>query len=269
MPTMIAKKCAGWPWWVRNLAQAERPATFLVPSNPDDAERLLSRVRTSRGLGERRYGALLRRSAMLRALVQDEVTIDESAVATQFAIRHGEKRRCRIIVTTSAGAAAAARERVERLVAQDPSSPLAGHFANVAVDVSIDPSARLAASPPGVAGGAGGSGWGGGTIEPFSVLDASYPAAIRQAALALSPGQMSPVIVLERSAAVLFLDGIDPPTDISLDAARPEIVADLRTRLERQRMDALVSRTLQAGGVTVLDRSLGWSWDNLAKPPAP
>ena len=47
---------------------------------------------------------------------------------------------------------------------------------------------------------------------------------------------------------------------------RDDVERDLRSRLERVRMDSLVTRTLAAGGVTVLDRSLDFGYENLAKP---
>src|SRR5690606_18565950 len=46
---------------------------------PDEVQRLLDGVRRRRGLGEQRYEALVRRSAMLRALVQDRVSVDEAS----------------------------------------------------------------------------------------------------------------------------------------------------------------------------------------------
>ena len=73
-----------------------------------DAEALLATVRRARGLGPVRFDALLRRSALLRAFVRDEVVVNESMIALAHEIEHGEKRLIRVLATQTLAAAQSA-----------------------------------------------------------------------------------------------------------------------------------------------------------------
>ena len=245
--------------YVRALSQNDRPRPGSPPVTPDEAEILLANIRRTRGLGELRFNALLLRSAKLRAMVRDQIQIDDASLDQAIKIRYGPKHRCRIIVTATSMEAAAARQRIIDATGAGSGLPVVGAlsaaFTVEALQSSIDSSARPA----------------GGLIESFSVSDLSYPGPLRQVAAQLQPGALSPVIALDRNYALLLVEYIEPasPEITSGSLASPlrdEVERDLRARLERTRMDSFVSRALATGGITVLDRSLGFSYENLAKP---
>lgn len=203
----------------------------------EDAERLLGRVRTARGLGDARYGALLRRTAMLRALVQGDVRVSDGAVQQLYRLRFGEKYRARLIVTPTAAVASRAAERIK-----------AGEsFAAVAAEVSVDPSADR-----------------GGLIDPISPADETYPIVIRRAAEETPAGQVSRTLVLEGGFGLLLVESKIDAREPSggLDAVRAELERGVRLRQERLLMNTLARRLLASADVQVLDRSVGWSWRN-------
>jgi hypothetical protein len=84
--------------------------------------------------------------------------------------------------------------------------------------------------------------------------------AVREALAHLEPGGVSPIIPLAEGAAVEVQEGREaartPPADA---AARLE--AELGLQRQRAAMDALARRLVGESRVDVLDRSLGWSWD--------
>ena len=52
----------------------------LDPSNPQRAAEFLKEIRRREGLGPVRFAALLRRNAGLRAMIQEEIQINEEAI---------------------------------------------------------------------------------------------------------------------------------------------------------------------------------------------
>src|SRR5207245_1937673 len=65
---------------------------------PAQGAELLDKVRKSRGLGERRFVSLLRRNAMLRRLVRDDVSVSAEDVRQAYEIRYGVKYRARLML---------------------------------------------------------------------------------------------------------------------------------------------------------------------------
>ncbi len=207
-------------------------------ATPDVAEAVLGEVRRARGLGDRRFAALLRRNAGLRRLVRDEVVITEEDLRTGYQVQHGPKYRARLIVTATDRAAARALARV-----RGGEGEAAETFGAVAAEMSTDSSAAR-----------------GGVIEPISPADPTYPVALREALRGLKVGEVSGVVALEGGFAILKLEEIIPGSGRPLGEVREEVEAELRLIRERAAMDALASRLMQSSRVIVLDRSLDWSW---------
>ncbi len=214
-----------------NLAGSGRGAS--------DAGALLLEVRRARGLGPARFESLLRRTALLRALVADEVRIDEAALREAYAIEHGERRAARLITTTTLQEASRAAARI-----RDGES-----FGAVAAQVSTDQSAAR-----------------GGVIEPISLADASYPPGILSALRSLQEGEVSPPVAIDGGYALVRVERIIPADDVSFEEVREELAARARSRRERVLMDRLASRVLRDADITVLDTGLGraWSWRRAA-----
>lgn len=208
-----------------------------------DADRVLATIRQSRGLGEHRYAALLKRTAKLRRLVAASVTVSDDEVAEAFLINHGPRTRARIITTPASADAAALRERI----AADPAQTRA-RFIEAATAESTDFSADR-----------------GGLLEPINHADPTYPIALRQALATMAPGDLSPIIALERGFAIALCEEQWPADDANAEAEAPRARAAIRLRKERLAMDREAQRLFDAAQLSILDRSLDWSASALRK----
>lgn len=232
-------------------AQIEREERLLEAAlradlGSSDGQRLVAALRASRGLGPVRYRALLRRNAMLRALVGDRVNVTPDQVELAWRIRHGERLRTRVIVVRTEQEAS----RLRRELASVRPELLEATFVEAAQEHSSDP-----------------TGPGGGLIEPFSPDDPAYETSVREAARSLAPGGVSPIVAVDSGFALVFLDARIPPTGVTLESARTRIADDLRVRQERLLMDDLARELLSEGRVTVFDPSVAWSWERTTDTP--
>ncbi len=214
---------------------------------PADGERLLESVRRSRGLGDQRFQRLLERNARMRKLVAPTVEITESEVALAFEMLHGPKYRVRVITTSGEGAASAIRSELAATKDQ-----LGARFADAALRGSTDSSAGR-----------------GGAIDPFSSADPAYPAVVREAVKAMAPGQISPVLAVDRGFAIVLLEEVILADNATLAQESSAITAQVRTRRERQAMDALGLRLVRGADLKVMDRSLDWSLKAARTGPQP
>lgn len=236
-----------------NLEEERRLAIMAMADEAHidevQAGRLLEDLRRERGLGPRRFGALLTRNASLRLLVRETVTVSPQEVRRALDLAFGAGVRARIIVARSAEEAGDAGNRARRAGGDNPAlAALAGAFADEASRVSIDPS--------GVRGGLLGR------VHPD---DDRIPAGVRTALASMRPGEVSPPIGVEGGFAVVLHEGIVPaagePTPQDADRARER----LRRRKERQAMDRLAASLVAGARVTVFDESLRWSWEGSVK----
>ncbi len=201
------------------------------------AERVLAQVRRERGLGEVRFAALLRRTAMMRALVQTEVAITPEAIQRAYEVRYGERFRVRLITV---GSAREAMRLIERLRTGEP-------FDALAMEVSTDVSSVR-----------------GGLIEPISPEDPSWPQALREALRTMTVGEVrgSPV-ALETGFAVLRLEErLAPATDRpSPEVVRADLEQEVRVRQERLLMNRLARRLIAEAPLSVVDTELRRAWE--------
>lgn len=197
-----------------------------------DAESMLATVRRTRGLGPARFEALLRRTAMLRALIQDDVVVTDEMVALAHEIQHGEKRRVRVLATHTLADAQAALAAIAA----------GATFGEAAARLSIDPSAAR-----------------GGLVEPISPADPSYPEALRAAMKRLRVGEISQPLVVDDGFVVIQLEGVDPPTGLSLDETREAVARRVRRQQERSLMAELADRLRRRAQITTLDPHLRYS----------
>ena len=219
----------------------------------EESARVLDAVLARRGLGPNRFAALVRRQAMMRALVAPRVSVGEEQIALAYELRYGPRARVRIITTDRLSQAQQATRRIR---AGEPVSA-------VAAELSTDPSGRT----------------GGLLDEPVSPADAAYPASVREAVLELleragdrgvSPGdltaamepheRLSGVLRLENGYALVYLDAVIQAEAVPRGAVADELAELMRRRQERLLMQDLARDLL--GSVTVRPREegLGWSW---------
>lgn len=209
-------------------------------TTPDEASRLLDSMRRARGLGPVRFAGLLRRNAMLRALVRGGVTVDEDDVRTAYAVRYGPKVRARVLLVPTQRQAAELRALVEPGSPPAPVPYLSMAFADLAAKYSTDPSGAR-----------------GGSLPPLSVEDPSYPAAALAALKGMKPGDVTEPVAAPGGFALFLLEGREDaagaPEMASVDAALREDVRHVRERLA---MDDLARRMLEAAPLRVHDRAL-------------
>lgn len=209
-----------------------------------EGERLVRDVRISRGLGERRFAGLLRRNAMLRAIVRKAagpagVVVSPEDVDQAFALRHGTRIRARLILV-----------RTQEEIADVSRRLAAGEsFSDVAARLSADPS-RLR----------------GGLLDPISPADPSYPVAFRRAIEDTEPSAVSsPVMVTWDNLpgfAIVRIEERLPPSGTDAASVSKELEEEIRAVRERALMDR-VARSLietEAARLSVLDDALEWSW---------
>ncbi len=204
---------------------------------------ILDRLRDDRGLGPARYDALLRRNAILRRLVADEITVSEPEIRRAFDIVFGERIQCRLIVVATDREATSLRTE---LAAE--SNDLATRFAQAARRASLDPSGEF-----------------GGAMDPISPVDPAYPAALRSALASADAGKMTPVLALDGAYALALVEQKLDPEPRTLEAEHDRIARVLRERKERSAIGELAARLVREAQVEIIDRSLAWSWDRRAR----
>jgi hypothetical protein len=202
------------------------------------ATTLLERLRAARGLGPGRFAGLLRRNAMLRALVRDSAAPTAAQRDAERALHSGQRFRARILVSPSERSVAQAREQLASLVG---SPSLAGEFAARAMRMSSDPSAAR-----------------GGLLESISALDPAVPESVRLQLPALGEGQLSPVLATGSGFALVLMEQRLASAPLS-DA---EVEERLTLRLQRIAMESYAQRALMDTGLTVVEPGMAWSWEN-------
>jgi hypothetical protein len=234
---------------------AERALLEESVARVGGGENAVERLRSQRGLGEQRFASLLRRNAALRKLVtaRGQVVVEQAMVDMAYAVRHGERLRLRLITTDTAQEAARLRAELEKA---EP-AVRRWRFAELALERSTDA-----------------SGAAGGLIESLSPADSAYPAALREAVAGLSEGQLSAVIRLPGTAgaadssALALLEARMPADGVARSQVDGELRRLVQRRQERLAMDALAVSLRSRPGVSVMDRSLGWSYRRISEDAA-
>lgn len=214
--------------------------------SPDQVQTQIDRLRRTRGLGPTRFDALLLRNARLRALVRAATPADITPTSDQLAqeqeIANGDRYRVRVFFNASQVTCSQVRDEV--LAADGPTTPqlLSSRFADAAVRLSTDPSSRA-----------------GGLIDAVSAADPAVPEAIRQSLATLQPGDLSPVLVTGRGFGLVLMEARTPaPRQLTAE----QVGQRVRSRLERLAMERLARECIATSGLSVLDPSLAWSWEN-------
>jgi hypothetical protein len=198
----------------------ERRVLESLDQDPERAMRLLQSLKARQGLGPLRWQALLRRNAMLRALVAKDIVLDEAVIEQARDSLVGPRRDARLIVVADLVAA----ERV-RTALRDGAS-----FPELAARESLDTSAPR-----------------GGLVTGVTRRDAGYPSSFREALFALAPNAISdPLLVEDRFMIVQMLAESTPP---ALDPAE----LDRRAR-DRARCALLAEPEDQIGQFALRER---------------
>ena len=212
-----------------------------VSQGSEEADRLLRRIRAQRGLGEARYAALIRRNAMLRALVGETAAPEEEEIRRAYAAGFGARRVARLVTVSTLEEAT----RVARLAREGRD------FAELASRFSTDVSAAR-----------------GGLLEPMSLHDERYPRPVRTALGALGVGEVSGAIALgSRYAVIKHMRTVPGDADApTFDSVRAELASEVRARRERILMSELASRLRPGvGEIDVFEPLMGRAWQRRAE----
>jgi hypothetical protein len=69
------------------------------------------------------------------------------------------------------------------------------------------------------------------------------------------------VLAVDKGYAIVLLESVTPPDAATLAQESAVIESQIRSRRERQAMDALGQRLIRESHMRLLDRSLQWSLD--------
>lgn len=245
LDTVLAEEMArrgitiGQPEVERERSALTRTIIEGVGVSDAAAQQLVRQVTLARGLGPHRMDTLLRRNAMLRVMARDSVVLTDDILRRAYDIEHGQRFTTRIITVADNREAAQIRSALEAGTADS----LRARFSEAAVTHSTDS-----------------TGGGGGLLGALSPADTSLPAALRSSLESTPVGTMTPVLALDNSFGIAFIEAIVQPTGVPFESVRPALEVSVRERLERLQMEVIARELLDGARVSVFDRSLDWGW---------
>ncbi len=214
---------------LRRLAD---PLYMLTPDRFDaaSAERLLETVLAQRRMSREELDLITRRNAYLRKLVGANLVLTESDLRQEYRRLYGRRLRVRHIQLPTPGEAARVQERLRS--GED--------FADLARRYS----ANLASASEG------------GLLLPFSPEDPRIPALFREAASALSPGEVSPVVRIGSWYHLIRLVEVIPPDPRPFESVRRAVEESLRERRMEPAMKDRFEKLLRETTMTIHDKRL-------------
>jgi foldase protein PrsA len=227
--------------------QFDRALAEIVPTSdaqgvaltPESKQQALERILQERCLTMPEFRMAMERNAHLRKLVESDFTVDESTLREEFARLYGEKVEVRHI-QLAANDTRALNEALDEL-------SHGTDFAEVARRISINQESAAR----------------GGLMEPFTFTDKDIPAALRDYAFSLSVGQVSAPLQTGQYVHILKLERRIPPSDVKFEDVRLEVERQLRARVERKKMNELITRLFQQAKIRVLDPKLKVDFEKL------
>jgi len=197
---------------------------------------LLNYLLTSRGVVRPVFDLIVEKQALLRRMVDPNVTITEAILTEEYERQYGQKVTVRQLVVSSFRQIDLARQRMK-----DGES-----FARIIEQMSQD--------QPSLARG--------GLLGSFSQVDENIPRQLRLAAFQLKqPGQISePIMIPDEKQDewwyLLELVDIIPAQAPDLEQVRDQLIQTFRRRIINQRMLDLQGKLKSEAGIQVLDPQL-------------
>lgn len=221
-------------------AQFDRALAEIVPAsdaqgvalNAESKQQALQTILQQRCLTMPEFMMAMERNAHLRKLVEADFKVDEPTLREEFARLYGEKVEVRHI-QVAANYTRALNEALDLLAR-------GVDFADVAQRVSINQ--QTAAR--------------GGLMEPFTFTNQDIPAGMRDYAFSLSVGQISAPLQTGQYVHILKLERRLPPEDVRFEDVRQEVERQLRARVERKKMNEMITRLFQQAKIRVLEPKL-------------
>ncbi|OPX25297.1 MAG: hypothetical protein B1H04_00245 [Planctomycetales bacterium 4484_123] len=208
---------------------------FGERTSPDQRQRMLDELLRRRGLTRELWRATMRQNALLRKMALPKLSVTDSMLKVEFARRYGEKVEISHIALPSLSEA---EKIIRRLKAGEDFAELARKYST---------NSATAAK--------------GGHLPPFSREDGAVPQAIRDAAFALRPGQVSGIVQAGTNFHVLKLHRRYPSSKVKFEAVKDSLRKEVMARLvERMKVEiiAQLSRSARIEYVNpVLRRAAG------------
>lgn len=219
-------------------AEYDRALGNIVPERDEAGRRLergqrqaqLQRLLEDRAVSQEEFRLNMRVNALLRKVAEGHVQAGEADVQAEYKLRYGERVQIRHIQMPTLREI---NEVVQHLAEGEDFAAVARAY-----------SKNMLTGPDG------------GLLPAFTYVDATVPAALREAAFRLQPGQTSKAIKVEGEYHVIKMEQRRPAQPIGLDAVREELDDQVRDRLVREKMkqmrDAMVARC----SIRILDAEL-------------
>ena len=209
-------------------ADVQYEEKILLSLTVQTTNKTMDAVLRNRGVGPKRKSQLLWRNAALRKLV-GHIAINKDAVRRMFEIVHGPKYPARIIVLTTLGESNDAIVRMQN----------GEVFSEVALDVSIDPSAAL-----------------GGRVNPISTADPVWPSSIREALTSTQIGELSDPIYIGDRWVILTVTGEPSKATVSFQDVEPAMQRLAKLAQERLQMQKIAQKITDSTVVKIFDKHL-------------
>lgn len=196
----------------------------------ENKERALKTILGERGLSLPEFKLGMERNAHLRRVIEQTFEVDDATLREEFARTYGEKVQVRHIQANDTATLQAALDRLAR----------GDDFADVASALSQNDETAAR----------------GGLMSPFAFTDEYVPAAMREVAFSLKPGEMSNPVKTGNYIHILKLVRRIPPEDAQFGAVRDAVERKLRERVIPELMEDLITKLYRDAEIRVLDRRL-------------
>lgn len=214
-------------------------ASSDAPLDEAAKRQALNTLLTQKGLSMAEFTIGMERNAHLRKIVEADFKVGDDTLREEFARTHGEKVLVRHIQL------AESRDLGDVLMQLNKGAD----FAEVA--------RRLSQNPDTAAHG--------GELPLFTFDDSQIPAALREAAFSLKPGEVSPPIRTEKWYHILKLERRIPPESAKFEDVRPQVETSLRERVIPQEMGKLANDLYQKAKIRVIEGKLKDRYETMRK----
>ena len=215
---------------LRTLSGPLQAAPEQAPFDRDQAERVLAEVLSRRNVSRAECLAMVTRNAFLRAIVSANMTFTDEQLRAEFERSCGPRVEIRHIQSASIADA----ERVAGLLGAGED------FADLATRYSAN--ARTAV--------------GGGLLRSFSASDDQVPAALRDAAFRMHPGEVSNPLRVDEWYHIVKIERRLPADSRSFEQLRSELENRLRERLTTPAMQTLYTKLFEQADIHIVDPGL-------------
>ncbi|MCA9243325.1 MAG: peptidylprolyl isomerase [Phycisphaerales bacterium] len=210
----------------------------VADATPENKRKALNTILEQKRISFSEFMVSMERNAYLRKIVESEqAPVEDSVLREVFARRFGERAHVRHI-QLNAGDQSAINNVKSWLDRNDSFEDIARRFS-----VNEDSARR------------------GGELSPFTYDSEEYPAAFREAAFALKPGDISNPVRIGEMVHILQLIERIPPEATRFEDVRDRVEKEARAQVVQQKMNELLVQLFKGTDVKVLIPELREQYD--------